>query len=173
MDFESHSGDESQPAAAAAAAAANVKEEAAGVLPLGFIRKVRTKEGNEKEKLQLKLRACISCRLVMTEQQFYEESCPNCAWLQMDGDRILRGGLPQLRMASDGRRQDFTRRVAPTAHGCRWTETGFYEEGCPNCAWLQMDGDRTEGVPGCYAVKVLGDLPDSIKDDAHRFAFAE
>ncbi|CDI82671.1 transcription elongation factor SPT4, putative, partial [Eimeria acervulina] len=30
-----------------------------------------------------------------------------------------------------------------------------------------------EGVPGCYAVKVLGDLPDSIKDDAHRFAFAE
>ena len=66
MEPESQSGDEYQTNAAAA-----IKEEAAGVVPLGSMRKVRTKDGEEKEKLQLKLRACISCRLVMTEQQVY------------------------------------------------------------------------------------------------------
>lgn len=39
--------------------------------------------------------------------------------------------------------------------------------------WSFVCACAAEGVPGCYAVKVLGDLPDSIKDDAHRFAFAE
>lgn len=39
-------------------------------VPRGQVRKVKnTKSGQEEDKIVLKLRACISCRLIMSEQQ--------------------------------------------------------------------------------------------------------
>lgn len=32
------------------------------------------------------LRCCIPCRLVKSFEQFYEEGCENCVYLQMEGD---------------------------------------------------------------------------------------
>ncbi|KAL8431031.1 hypothetical protein Efla_007615 [Eimeria flavescens] len=83
MEADEHSSDEAEQRGSQD----GQEKETGGVVPLGTIRKFKTREGKEKEKLQLRLRACISCRLVMTEQQFYDEGCPNCAWLQIDGDR--------------------------------------------------------------------------------------
>lgn len=31
----------------------------------------------------------------------------------------------------------------------------FYDEGCPNCAWLQIDGDRSR-VLGCTSPNFAG-----------------
>lgn len=70
MDSEGHSGDEADQQGSQDGG----ERETGGVVPLGTIRKFKTREGKEKEKLQLRLRACISCRLVMTEQQVYPKS---------------------------------------------------------------------------------------------------
>ncbi|CDJ39587.1 transcription elongation factor SPT4, putative, partial [Eimeria tenella] len=80
---------------------------------------------------------------------FYDEGCPNCPWLQIDGDRsrVLSCTSPNF--------------------------SGFVAVIKPQGSWVARHNKLTEGVPGCYAIKVLGDLPDSIKDDAHRFAFTE
>lgn len=73
MDSEGHSGDESDIRGGQEGG----EREAGGVVPLGTIRKFKTREGKEKEKLQLRLRACISCRLVMTGQQVRADTdCP-------------------------------------------------------------------------------------------------
>ncbi|OEH73825.1 transcription elongation factor spt4 [Cyclospora cayetanensis] len=127
MDSEGRSGDEKDQKGPLEAG----EREAGGVVPLGTIRKVKTREGEEKEKVQLKLRACISCRL------FYDEGCPNCAWLQIDGDRSRVLGCTSPNFA------------------------GFVALIKPQGSWVARHNKL---------IKVLGDLPDSIKDDAHRFA---
>ena len=39
------------------------------------------------EALNRTLRCCIPCRLVKTLEQFYDQGCENCPFLQMEGDR--------------------------------------------------------------------------------------
>ena len=39
------------------------------------------------EALNRNLRCCIPCRLVKTLEQFYEQGCDNCTFLDMEGDR--------------------------------------------------------------------------------------
>lgn len=39
------------------------------------------------EALNRNLRCCIPCRLVKTLEQFYEQGCENCTFLDMEGDR--------------------------------------------------------------------------------------
>lgn len=33
------------------------------------------------------LRCCVSCHLVKTFEQFYEQGCENCSFLALEGDR--------------------------------------------------------------------------------------
>ncbi|KAL8275407.1 hypothetical protein Esti_000619 [Eimeria stiedai] len=80
MEGEDHSGDEAEQRGSQEGG----EREAGGVVPLGTIRKFKTRRGEEKEKLQLRLRACISCRLVMTEQQ-----------------ALLRRGVSELRVVAN------------------------------------------------------------------------
>jgi len=37
--------------------------------------------------LNRNLRCCVPCRLVKTLEQFFEQGCENCPFLQMEGDR--------------------------------------------------------------------------------------
>lgn len=39
------------------------------------------------EVLNRNLRCCIPCRLVKTLEQFYDQGCENCTFLDMEGDR--------------------------------------------------------------------------------------
>jgi hypothetical protein len=39
------------------------------------------------EALNRNLRCCIPCRLVKTLEQFYDQGCENCTFLDMEGDR--------------------------------------------------------------------------------------
>lgn len=33
------------------------------------------------------MRCCVACRLVKTLDQFYDQGCDNCPFLEMEGDR--------------------------------------------------------------------------------------
>lgn len=39
------------------------------------------------EALNRNLRCCVPCRLVKTLEQFFEQGCENCHFLDMEGDR--------------------------------------------------------------------------------------
>ena len=39
------------------------------------------------EALNRNLRCCVPCKLVKTLEQFYEQGCENCTFLEMEGDR--------------------------------------------------------------------------------------
>ncbi len=39
------------------------------------------------EALNRNLRCCVPCRLVKTLEQFFEQGCENCQFLEMEGDR--------------------------------------------------------------------------------------
>ncbi|GAB65510.1 transcription factor [Plasmodium cynomolgi strain B] len=100
----------------------------------------------------LKLRACLSCRLLRTEaevstgaanrrdQAFYQNGCSNCKFLQMAGDR---------------------HRI----HDCT-TENfnGFMAITTPTKSWMAQYNDLSKYAPGFYALQVVGELPESIRD---------
>ncbi|CAD2087073.1 transcription elongation factor SPT4, putative [Plasmodium vinckei lentum] len=88
----------------------------------------------------LKLRACLSCRLLQTEAEFYQNGCSNCKFLQMTGDRH--------------RIQDCT------------TEnfSGFIAITTPTKSWIAQYNDLSKYNPGFYALQVVGELPESIRD---------
>ncbi|UVC49446.1 transcription factor [Theileria orientalis] len=106
-------------------------------IPKGMIKR-RTFEG---ERPGLKLRACIRCRLIMTEDQFYENGCGNCTHLQMDGDR---------RRTLDCTSSNFS---------------GFLSIMDPERSWSAKYNNLINLIPGCYAISVNGTLPESINDD--------
>jgi len=114
------------------------------VVPTGLRREVRytDKEGREgvREKIVLHLRACLSCRLIMSEEQFYENGCPNCSFLQLDGNRhgIFECTTPNF--------------------------NGMIALLKPNDSWVARFNELRNRVPGCYAVTAHGDLPESIID---------
>ncbi|VWU51636.1 transcription elongation factor SPT4, putative [Hepatocystis sp. ex Piliocolobus tephrosceles] len=101
---------------------------------------LKSSRGTHIEEKALKLRACLSCRLLKTEGEFYESGCANCKYLQMAGDR---------------------HRI----HDCT-TENfnGFMAITTPTKSWIAQYNDLSKNVPGFYAVQVVGDLPESIKD---------
>eukprot|EP00922_Rhytidocystis_sp_ex-Travisia-forbesii_P066261 GHVS01098362.1.p1 GENE.GHVS01098362.1~~GHVS01098362.1.p1 ORF type:complete len:135 (+),score=20.77 GHVS01098362.1:167-571(+) len=114
------------------------------VVPRGKVKIVRNARGQEREKIQLKLRACLSCKLVMSEQQFYNEGCPNCQVLQMDGDR---------HKVFDMTTANFQGLIALMN---------------PERSWVGRYNKLVDVVPGCYASQVVGELPESVRDDIHR-----
>ncbi|GAW80000.1 transcription elongation factor SPT4 [Plasmodium gonderi] len=88
----------------------------------------------------VKLRACLSCRLLKTEMEFYQNGCSNCKFLQMAGDRHK-------------------------IHDCT-TENfnGFMAITTPSKSWMAQYNDLSKYIPGFYALQVVGDLPEAIRD---------
>ncbi|CAA9987197.1 transcription elongation factor SPT4, putative [Plasmodium knowlesi strain H] len=95
---------------------------------------------NMQEEKALKMRACLSCRLLRTEAEFYQNGCSNCKFLQMAGDR---------------------HRI----HDCT-TENfnGFMAITTPTKSWMAQYNDLSKYAPGFYALQVVGELPESIRD---------
>ncbi|KAI3425004.1 hypothetical protein D9Q98_008385 [Chlorella vulgaris] len=86
------------------------------------------------------LRCCVPCRLIKTFEQFYEEGCENCQYLDMENDR---------ERVFDCTTSEFKGMVSVVDPKSSW------------CAkWLHLKNF----VPGCYALSVQTDLPQHIED---------
>ncbi|KAK1939648.1 putative transcription factor [Babesia divergens] len=86
---------------------------------------------SEGEHSMFRLRACISCRLIMSEDQ-------------MDGDR---------RRTLDCTSSNFS---------------GLISVMDPQKSWAARFNNLGDVIPGCYAISVVGELPESINDEDHR-----
>ncbi|EDO05377.2 transcription elongation factor SPT4 [Babesia bovis T2Bo] len=103
----------------------------------------RTRRGDSDHAI-FKLRACLSCRLIMSEDQFFERGCANCPYLQMDGDR---------RRTLDCTTANFS---------------GLLSIMDPQKSWAARYNSLVDVIPGCYAISVVGELPESVHDDIGR-----
>ncbi|CAM9715785.1 unnamed protein product [Ectocarpus fasciculatus] len=85
-------------------------------------------------------RACLRCTLVKTFEQFYENGCENCDFLDMHANsaRILQ------------------------------CTTSYFEGNValidPGGSWVAKWQRIVDFIPGIYAIDVTGDLPDEILD---------
>eukprot|EP00924_Labyrinthula_sp_SR-Ha-C_P005390 snap_masked-scaffold_1-processed-gene-30.44-mRNA-1 protein AED:0.41 eAED:0.41 QI:0/-1/0/1/-1/1/1/0/113 len=87
------------------------------------------------------LRACMSCLLVKTFTQFYEEGCDNCQFLQMTEDR------DRCEMATTSDYQGFVAVMKPEQS---WVSR-----------WIRV----SNLIPGCYAIKVNETLHPSLEKE--------
>ncbi|KAI1342111.1 transcription elongation factor spt-4 [Xylariaceae sp. FL0016] len=92
-------------------------------------------------------RACMVCSIVMTQARFRSEGCPNCPFLE------LRGAPEQI-------------------ENCTSTVyEGIMSIADPKKSWVAKWQRIDSYVPGVYAVKVSGSLPDDIRtqlqDEGH------
>ncbi|KAB8237637.1 hypothetical protein ETB97_007916 [Aspergillus alliaceus] len=88
---------------------------------------------------QRTLRACMVCSLVQLHSKFMREGCPNC-----DNVLGLRGNNDAI--------QECTSQVFE----------GLVTLRDPNTSWVARWQRLDSYVPGTYAVKVTGSLPDEI-----------
>ncbi|EEA07601.1 putative transcription elongation factor SPT4 [Cryptosporidium serpentis] len=87
-----------------------------------------------KERYVMRLRSCLSCRIILSDQQFYEKGCPNCTHLAMEFDRHK-------------------------VNSCTTTSyKGMISMLKPELSWVARYNRITDVTPGCYAVSVSGDL---------------
>eukprot|EP00041_Stephanoeca_diplocostata_P012715 m.213601 g.213601 ORF g.213601 m.213601 type:complete len:130 (+) comp19059_c0_seq2:249-638(+) len=100
-----------------------------------------------------KMRACLACSLVKTEDQFYESGCDNCE--------------KYLAMAQDA--EKVSENTSSNFKGlCALMDPRSREDnGSWVAAWLRLDKLK----PGVYALSVTGQLPPDSKsalDDERR-----
>ncbi|TRY53015.1 Spt4/RpoE2 zinc finger [Cryptosporidium tyzzeri] len=103
------------------------------------IRDSKTNKSTTKENYVLRLRACLSCRIILSDQQFYEGGCPNCTHLAMEFDRQKVNSCTSM---------SFKGMISMLKPNESWVAR--YNKLLPNI------------VPGCYAVSVCGDM---VSDD--------
>ncbi|GFE55713.1 transcription elongation factor SPT4 [Babesia ovis] len=119
-----------------------LEEEDAYATKFDFVPRHRSnRQRSEGENSVFKLRACLSCRLILSEDQFFERGCGNCAFLQMDGDR---------RRTLDCTSANFS---------------GLISIMDPQKSWAARFNNLGDIIPGCYAISVVGELPESVHDD--------
>jgi transcription elongation factor SPT4 len=87
-----------------------------------------------------KLRACLRCSLIKTVDQFYDEGCENCPFLRLDGQ------LPRVMEATTAYYEGMIALVSP--------------EGSWVARWQRIE----KSFPGLYAISVVGELSDDLKD---------
>ncbi|KAF8823030.1 transcription elongation factor SPT4 [Cardiosporidium cionae] len=104
-------------------------------VPKGQRRNFKREAGDEIEKVVLKFRACNSCKIILSEQQFYDSGCPNCPNLEMDRDR----------------------HAVLTSTSANFT--GMIAVMKPRDSWVAKYNKLTATVPGCYALSVVGEIP--------------
>ncbi|KAI1447130.1 Spt4/RpoE2 zinc finger-domain-containing protein [Annulohypoxylon stygium] len=92
-------------------------------------------------------RACMVCSIIMTQSDFRNKGCPNCPFLDM------KGSPEAIENCTSSQFNDVHLVVKPKVS---WT-----------AKWMRLK----DFVPGIYAIKVNGSLPDEIKqtllDDNH------
>ncbi|PGH10143.1 transcription elongation factor spt4 [Polytolypa hystricis UAMH7299] len=88
---------------------------------------------------QRSLRACMVCSIVQLHSKFMREGCPNC-----DHVLNLRGNSDAIQECTS---QVFEGLIALADERASWV-----------ARWQRLDGY----VPGTYAVKVTGSLPDEV-----------
>eukprot|EP01053_Blabericola_migrator_P004067 Blabericola_migrator_1__4066@NODE_2239_length_3070_cov_133_593407_g464_i1_p7_GENE_NODE_2239_length_3070_cov_133_593407_g464_i1NODE_2239_length_3070_cov_133_593407_g464_i1_p7_ORF_typecomplete_len127_score12_02Spt4/PF06093_13/9_7e25_NODE_2239_length_3070_cov_133_593407_g464_i19171297 len=107
--------------------------QAAILVPQGSTKKIRDKTGKlpPRETTVLKLRACMQCRLVMSEDQFMDNGCLNCPELQLDGnaDNIWQHTTPNFK--------------------------GLTAILRPDVSWVAKFNGLTNVCPGAYAVSLM------------------
>lgn len=92
------------------------------------------------EALNRNLRCCIPCRLVKTLEQFYDQGCENCTFLDMEGDR-------------------------ERIEDCTTTEFhGLLAVVDPEGSWTSKWTHHRKHVPGCYALSVDSALQPHIQE---------
>ncbi|RBR12860.1 uncharacterized protein FIESC28_08450 [Fusarium coffeatum] len=97
------------------------------------------------------LRACMICSIIMTSTRFQNEGCPNCEeflHLQHSQDQI---------------------------ESCTSTVfEGVITLANPSESWIAKYQRLDSYVPGMYAIKVLGQLPDDVRstlEDEYRIQY--
>ncbi|KAK9789547.1 hypothetical protein WJX73_005977 [Symbiochloris irregularis] len=84
--------------------------------------------------------ACMVCRLVKLSEQFYQDGCENCTFLDMAQNR--------------GRCEDCT----------TINFQGIITVINPASSWAAKWLHMGHSTPGCYALSVRGDLTQEIED---------
>ncbi|KAI0194128.1 Spt4/RpoE2 zinc finger-domain-containing protein [Xylaria flabelliformis] len=85
-------------------------------------------------------RACMVCSIVMTQTRFRNEGCPNCPFLELRGN-------------SDG------------LESCTSTVfEGLITVANPKRSWVAKWQRIENFVPGVYATKVSGSIPEDIRN---------
>lgn len=84
-------------------------------------------------------RACMRCGLVKCFNQFYESGCENCPFLEFEG------------------RQDRVERCTTSDFD------GVFSMVNPDDSWVARYEGVSTFLPGVYALKMYGDLPDEVE----------
>ncbi|KAI1214847.1 Spt4/RpoE2 zinc finger-domain-containing protein [Annulohypoxylon truncatum] len=98
-------------------------------------------------------RACMVCSIIMTQADFRNRGCPNCPFLDM------KGSPEAIENCTSSQFNDVHLVVQPQSS---WTSK-----------WMRLK----DFVPGIYAIKVNGSLPDDVKqtllEDNHAIVSAQ
>ncbi|GAA5823509.1 hypothetical protein JCM11251_000662 [Rhodosporidiobolus azoricus] len=89
-----------------------------------------------------KLRACLMCSFVASAAEFRKEGCPNC-----DQYLELKGDTDRILMCTTGQFDGVIALIEPKE------------------SWVAKWQRNDKHVPGCYAVRVTGQLPEDIVED--------
>ncbi|KAH9901941.1 transcription elongation factor spt-4 [Xylariomycetidae sp. FL2044] len=94
-------------------------------------------------------RACMVCSIILTQAQFRNEGCPNCPFLD------LKGSPDAIESCTSGVYEGATTIADPKKS---WV-----------ARWQRLD----KYIPGMYAIKVSGTLPEDVRqaleEDGHVF----
>lgn len=113
----------------------------ASVVPTMHRVKSKSKSGREgNDRIVLRLRACLSCHIVMSERQFVSMGCPNCPYLQLDGNRHA---------VADCTTSNFSGLIALLN---------------PEKSWVARFNKLSKRNPGMYALIAHGSLPEAFTD---------
>ncbi|KAJ1457776.1 transcription elongation factor SPT4 [Pelagophyceae sp. CCMP2097] len=88
-------------------------------------------------------RACMRCGLVKCFNQFYDSGCENCPFLELE------------------ERQDLVQTCTTSNF------EGMVMMINPNDSWISRWEGISSFVPGVYAAKITGELPDHVRAFLH------
>lgn len=115
------------------------------------------------------LRCCVPCRLVKTLDQFYEQGCENCPFLEMIGDRERIDDCTTTEFTVgvyfDGLNSLFQTGIHLIGRRhCHPPLQGVAAVIDPKTSWVSKWLHHRNHVPGVYALSVQADLPLHITD---------
>ncbi|GAA6054126.1 hypothetical protein JCM3770_003208 [Rhodotorula araucariae] len=89
-----------------------------------------------------KLRACLLCSFVASPAEFRKQGCPNC-----DDKLEIKGDQDRVMMCTTAQFDGVVAMISPDE------------------SWVAKWQRNDKHVPGVYAVRVTGQLPDEIAED--------
>ena len=88
-----------------------------------------------------KLRACLKCRMIKTEDQWTKEGCDNCEALD------IRNDVDRMINCTSARFEGIISLINPSQ------------------SWVAKWNRIEHRVPGCYALDVQGVLPEDVPEE--------